>query len=181
VNARGLVDIEAETGSCDLMARGERAPRTLGGEDNPGSVMRMRGELLDAGMVNRLCYSKVGRNVGFGCHISQRAYLSRNPLRWTRFRRVTQCDGSSAERLVKEGAVVVQVTVFSLSPFSLAVVTSCAGSPFTCRRSQKRGFVYFRVATVLLNPLQFLLTACWGSAFGFHDVVKAVVSSDVFP
>lgn len=33
------------------MARGDRAPRTLGGDDIPGSVMRIRGELLDVGMM----------------------------------------------------------------------------------------------------------------------------------
>jgi hypothetical protein len=52
VNANGLV--EMFPGSCDFMARGDRADRALGGEEIDGSVMRMRGEFVEG--IVELCW-----------------------------------------------------------------------------------------------------------------------------
>ena len=41
-------------GSCDFMARGDRADRALGGEEIDGSVMRMRGEFVEG--IVELCW-----------------------------------------------------------------------------------------------------------------------------
>lgn len=54
------------------MARGERAPKTFGGEEMLGSVMRIRGELLEAGIMDD--YGRIGWMSCLPNHISQKAY-----------------------------------------------------------------------------------------------------------